>query len=102
MQVRDIMTKAVVSVDSDTSVLDLAALMLDNRVSAIPVISGGLVAGIVSEADLLRRYELGTQREVMEKPWWTNLMPEGCWPERSSRPSLATAPDSELSIRQPR
>src|SRR6187431_1878559 len=73
MQVRDIMTKAVVSVDPDTSVLDLAALMLDNRVSAIPVISGGLVAGIVSEADLLRRYELGTQREVGEKPWWRRL-----------------------------
>ncbi len=73
MQVRDIMTKTVVSFDPDTSVLDLAALMLDNRVSAIPVISGGLVAGIVSEADLLRRYELGTQREVGEKPWWRRL-----------------------------
>src|SRR5678816_3027433 len=28
---------------------------------------------IVSVADLLRRYELGTQREVGEKPWWRRL-----------------------------
>ena len=65
MRVRDIMTRTVVSAAPETSVLDLATLMLDNRVSAIPVISGGsLVAGIVSEADLLHRYELGTQRDA--------------------------------------
>jgi len=73
MRVRDIMTRAVVSAAPETSVLDLATLMLDNRVSAIPVISGGSLVGIVSEADLLHRYELGTQRDAAARPWWRRL-----------------------------
>jgi CBS domain-containing protein len=73
MRVRDIMTRTVVSAAPETSVLDLAKLMLDNRVSAIPVISGGSLAGIVSEADLLHRYELGTQRDATAQPWWRRL-----------------------------
>ena len=73
MRVRDIMTRTVIPATPETSVLDLATLMLDNRVSAIPVISDGSVVGIVSEADLLRRYELGTQRDAAPQPWWRRL-----------------------------
>jgi CBS domain-containing protein len=73
MQVRDIMTRTVVSATPETSVLDLATLMVDHRVSAIPVVSGGSLVGIVSEADLLHRYELGTQREAGVRPWWRRL-----------------------------
>ncbi len=40
MRVRDMMTREVVSATPETSVLDLAALMLDYRVSAIQVLSG--------------------------------------------------------------
>ena len=77
MRVRDIMTRTVVSAAPETSVLDLATLMLDNRVSAIPVISGGSLAGIVSEADLLHRFELGTQRDTAAQPWWRRLFMAG-------------------------
>jgi CBS domain-containing protein len=73
MRVRDIMTRRVVSAAPETSVLELATLMLDNRVSAIPIISGESLAGIVSEADLLHRYELGTQRGEAAQPWWRRL-----------------------------
>ena len=73
MRVQDIVTRAVVSATPQSSVLDLATLMLDNRVSAIPVISGCSLVGIVSEADLLHRYELGTQRDAVERPWWRRL-----------------------------
>lgn len=73
MRVRDIMTRTVVSAEPETSVFDLATLMLDNRVSAIPVVSGGSLVGIVSEADLLHRYEIGTQREATSQPWWRRL-----------------------------
>ena len=73
MRVRDIMTRTVISAAPETTVLDLATLMLDNRVSAIPVVSGGVLAGIVSEADLLHRYELGTQRDAAPQPWWRRL-----------------------------
>jgi len=73
MKVRDIMTRTVVSAAPETNILELATLMLENRVSAIPVISDGSVVGIVSEADLLRRYELGTQRDAVPRPWWRRL-----------------------------
>ena len=74
MRVRDIMTRAVISAAPETSVVDLATLMLDNRVSAIPIISDdSSLAGIVSEADLLHRYELGTQRNSARQPWWQRL-----------------------------
>ena len=73
MRVEDIMTKTVVSAAPETTILDLATLMLENRVSAIPVISDGSIVGIVSEADLLRRYELGTQRDAVARPWWQRL-----------------------------
>lgn len=73
MKVRDIMTRTVISAAPETSVLELATLMLDNRVSAIPVVSAESPVGIVSEADLLRRYELGTQREADAQPWWQRL-----------------------------
>jgi len=74
MQVRDIMTRAVVSAAPDTSVLDLAALMVDKRISAVPILSGGFLVGIVSEADLLHRHELSTQRDATVRSWWRRLL----------------------------
>jgi CBS domain-containing protein len=67
------MTRKVVSVAPDTSVLDVATLMVDRGISAIPVISGDSVVGIVSEADLLHRYELGTERDPTAHRWWQRL-----------------------------
>jgi CBS domain-containing protein len=73
MQVKEIMTRTVISAGSGTSVLDVAALLVDNRISAVPVIDGGTVVGIVSEADLLHRYEIGTARDAAARPWWQRL-----------------------------
>ena len=73
MQVSDIMTAAVISASPDSSVLDLAALLVDNRISAVLVINCGTLVGIVSEADLLHRYEIGTDRDPSARPWWRRL-----------------------------
>jgi CBS domain-containing protein len=73
MQVKEIMTRSVISAGSGTSVLDVAALLVEHRISAIPVIDGGTVVGIVSEADLLHRYEIGTERDAAARPWWQRL-----------------------------
>lgn len=67
------MTRTVVSATPGTSVVDVANLMVDNRVSAIPVVGDGKLAGMVSEADLLHRYELGTERDAGAQPWWRRL-----------------------------
>jgi CBS domain-containing protein len=63
MQVRDVMTRSVISVSADESVLNAARLMLKNRISGLPVVdSAGKLVGMVTEGDFLRRGELGTQR----------------------------------------
>jgi CBS domain-containing protein len=72
MLARDVMTRNVISVAPDQSVLEAARLMLDNRVSGLPVLgAGGKLVGIVTEGDFLRRGELGTQRQ---RPKWLEFL----------------------------
>jgi len=63
MQVKDVMTRNIVSVGADEPVVKAAHLMLQNRISGLPVVDakGGLV-GVVTEGDFLRRREIGTER----------------------------------------
>ncbi|MFF3543116.1 CBS domain-containing protein [Streptomyces platensis] len=52
----ELMTRQVVSVELDTPFKDIAQILADNAVSAVPVLDSlGRPAGIVSEADLLRK-----------------------------------------------
>lgn len=54
LMVRDIMTRDVVTVTPDTSLRDAASLLLELRISGLPVIDkDGKPAGIVTEADFL-------------------------------------------------
>nr|WP_246206272.1 CBS domain-containing protein [Propylenella binzhouense] len=68
---RDIMTSPVVSVDPDASVEDIAKLLLAKGISAVPVVDPEKGAvGMVSEADLMHRPELGAQTR---RRWWLDL-----------------------------
>jgi CBS domain-containing protein len=63
MKVSDIMTYPVITVTPETTVGEAAELMLEHRVSGLPVVNAaGAVVGIVTEGDLLRRAETGTER----------------------------------------
>ncbi len=56
LRARDLMTPDVVTVPPETPVLAIARLLADRGISAVPVVDGeGKVAGIVTEADLIRR-----------------------------------------------
>ena len=57
-----IMTRHVISVERDASILDAAQLMSQNDISGLPVVDAGSLVGIVSEGDFLRRVEIGTER----------------------------------------
>src|SRR5579871_5431042 len=60
MRVRDIMTKSVVSISPEASVAEALDTMLRSKLSGLPVIdSVGRLVGVVSEADFIRRAELG-------------------------------------------
>jgi len=74
MQAQDVMTTAVATIGADATVREAARLMLARRVSALPVTdSKARVVGIVSEGDLIRRSELGTDTP---RSWWLRLLGE--------------------------
>jgi len=57
-RVRDVMTQEVVTVNEHASFKDVAMLIAERRVSAVPVLDQeGRVLGIVSEADLVLKEE---------------------------------------------
>ncbi|MEI7712939.1 MAG: CBS domain-containing protein [Rhodospirillales bacterium] len=62
MNAADIMTPDVITARPDTPLEQLVDTMLTNRISGLPIVDNGIIVGIVSEGDLLRRTETGTQK----------------------------------------
>jgi CBS domain-containing protein len=76
MNAADIMTREVVSVDAQTSIAEAGRLMLQHRISGLPVTDeSGKVIGVITEGDLLHRAELGTERR--HRHWIELLMGPG-------------------------
>jgi CBS domain-containing protein len=72
MRAKEIMTTGVICIDIKSSIFDAAELLLNEHVSALPVVDDkGSVVGIVSEADLMRRPEIGT---APRKSWLSHLL----------------------------
>jgi CBS domain-containing protein len=72
MDAADVMTRQVVSINSDASISEAARAMLSNGISGLPVIGDqGNLIGIVTEGDLLRRVESGT---VRRRPRWLEFI----------------------------
>jgi CBS-domain-containing membrane protein len=71
MKASDIMASPVITVGPDTQVRHIAGLLFEHRISAVPVLENGKLVGIVSEADLLHRHEIGTDRST--RSWWLQL-----------------------------
>jgi CBS domain-containing protein len=59
--IRDAMTQSVISVRPETPLKEVARLLVDNRISGVPVVdAAGAVLGVVSEADFLTK-QLGSE-----------------------------------------
>jgi CBS domain-containing protein len=72
MNASELMTKNVACVRTGASIAEAVRLMLTRGVSGLPVLDdGGNLVGIVSEGDLLRRAELGTERR---RPAWVEFL----------------------------
>jgi len=72
MQVSEIMTPRPLSVAPDTTIVETARMMLAHRISGLPVTrANGEVVGVVTEGDLLRRAETGTERQ---RSRWLELL----------------------------
>ena len=76
MNASDVMTRDILSVRPDATVAEAIRTMLDNRISGLPVIDeAGRLVGILTEGDLLRRSETGTERQRAR--WLEILMGPG-------------------------
>lgn len=51
---RDLMTSPVITVDEETPLHEVAALIVRRKINRVPVLRGGRVTGIVSRADVVR------------------------------------------------
>lgn len=72
MKAGDLMTADVVTIGKDATTADAIRLMLEHRISGLPVVdSAGRLLGIVTEGDFLRRGEMGTERH---RPRWLEFL----------------------------
>jgi acetoin utilization protein AcuB len=56
LTVGEVMTRGVITIGPDREARDAAVLMLDHSIGALPVMDGGRLVGIVTEADILRGF----------------------------------------------
>ena len=74
MRAMDVMTRDVITVGRNTTVREIAELFVRRRISGVPVVDmDGKLLGIVSEGDLVRRVETGTDAR---RSWWLDLLTE--------------------------
>ena len=68
MRAQDVMTQYVVSVGPNDTIARAVHAMLQNDISGLPVLdANGTLVGMITEGDLLRRAETGTERK---RPRW--------------------------------
>jgi CBS domain-containing protein len=68
MKALDVMVRDVVTVKPGDPVAEAVRLLAEHDVSALPVVdTNENVVGVISEADLLHREEIGTEKQ---RPWW--------------------------------
>jgi CBS domain-containing protein len=68
MRARNVMVRGVATTTPETTVENVARLMINLRISGVPVLDkNGQLVGIVTEGDMLRRAETGTDRR--RSPW---------------------------------
>jgi len=81
----DVMSRTVATIAADAALHDAIRLMLDRHVSGLPVVDdAGTPVGILTEGDLLRRVELGTEQH---RSGWRSLI---LGPDRQASDYVAT------------
>ncbi len=95
MQARDVMTKAVVTIEPETPIGKIAALLLEKRISGVPVVDEtGSVVGMVTEGDLLKSNAPDREKR---REWWLSLLAEG---EGLSKEFLSTISNNHRTARE--
>src|SRR5690606_20711249 len=68
------MSTPVITVEPQTPVVEVAALLRERRIGGVPVVLGNELVGIVTAKDLLHRREIGTELREDAQPWWRRIV----------------------------
>ena len=72
MKAMDVMVRDVVTVSPEDDIADVIKLLAEHDISALPVVDDDdRVVGVISEADLIHREEIGTGKH---RPWWLEAL----------------------------
>ena len=72
MRAADVMTRNVICIRPEATILEAARLLLGAKVSALPVTTeDGRMVGLLSEGDLVRRVEIGSEKR---RSWWSTAL----------------------------
>ena len=93
MKATEIMSAPAITVGPDTPVAEVAALLSKHRFSAVPVLDGGRLVGLVSEADLLHRHEIGTDGPARARSRWRRLLGRDSSPAEYAKSHAVRARD---------
>jgi CBS domain-containing protein len=67
-KVAEVMTRAVVSAEPDTSVADVATLLERHRIKRVPIVRNGKIVGIVSRANLIQALAASRGKALPPQP----------------------------------
>jgi len=56
LKISEVMNRDPVTVDADATLEEAAALMIDHKINALPVLSNGKLVGIITETDIFRMF----------------------------------------------
>jgi CBS domain-containing protein len=77
----DIMTSPAIVTTPEANLAEIAILLSENRISAVPVCGpDGLLVGIVSEADVLKPFRDSARKRG---DWWLSLIADGGEPSQN-------------------
>jgi CBS domain-containing protein len=72
MNASELMTRPAVTIAADATIDEAVQLMIDRKLSGLPVVDpAGRLVGMLSEGDLLRRVEFGTEKK---RPRWLDFI----------------------------
>ncbi|MCE2941874.1 MAG: CBS domain-containing protein [Gemmatimonadota bacterium] len=91
MRVAELMTPKVRSISADATVADAVREMADGHVSALPVLQGQAVVGVVSTTDLLQ-----AQAEVEDRGARAVLFEQTAVADLMTRDPLTIEPDADV------
>ena len=71
----DVMTSPAIVVAPETSIAEIAVLLTEKHISAVPVCEAdGTLAGLVSEGDIIKPFRESIRQK---RDWWLGVLAEG-------------------------